>query len=87
MIEKALDEIAERNSHAGRSVPVGLLEKYRLRMEAFEPSRNWEKSVILFFVINASARRITSSTPGPEAPGNGRERRRGRTRTGRRLPT
>lgn len=53
MIEKALDEIAERILMLDEASLAGLLEKYRLRMEAFEPSRKWEKSVILFFVINA----------------------------------
>lgn len=78
MIEKALDEIAERILMLDEASLSGLLEKYRLRMEAFEPSKNWEKSVILFFVINAVRAKNhlfnagilkRRDTEGNEAPG------------------
>ncbi len=53
MIEKALDEIAERILALDEASLTALWEKHKHRMEAFEPSRAWEKSVIIFFLINA----------------------------------
>ncbi len=53
MIEKALDEIAERILALDEASLTALWEKHKRRMESFEPSRAWEKSVIIFFLINA----------------------------------
>ena len=53
MIEKVLEQLAERILALDEASLTGLWEKYKERMEAFEPSRDWEKSVIIFFLINA----------------------------------
>jgi len=53
MIEKVLEQLAERILALDEASLTGLWEKYKHRMEAFEPSGDWEKSVIIFFLINA----------------------------------
>ena len=53
MIESALQKIAEHILSLDEASLSGLWEKYKTRMEHFEASREWEKAVIIFFVINA----------------------------------
>jgi len=53
MLESSLDKIAENILSLDEASLAGLLEKYKNRMEHFETSREWEKSVIIFFIINA----------------------------------
>lgn len=53
MLESSLDKIAEQILHLDEASLVNLWEKYHRRMEQFEPTREWEKSVIIFFLINA----------------------------------
>jgi hypothetical protein len=53
MIESALNRLAERILSLDEASLSSLLEKYKARMEQFEPSKEWEKAVIIFFIINA----------------------------------
>lgn len=53
MLEKALENIAEKILNLDEASLSTLWEKYRQRMESFDTSREWEKAVIIFFIINA----------------------------------
>jgi hypothetical protein len=53
MLESALDKLAERILGLDEASLTSLLEKYKSRMEHFEPSKEWEKAVIIFFIISA----------------------------------
>ena len=53
MLESALDNLAEKILSFDEASLSSLWEKYKSRMERFEPSKEWEKAVIIFFIINA----------------------------------
>lgn len=53
MIESVLDKMAERILSLDEASLTSLWEKYKRRMEHFEPSKEWEKGIIIFFIINA----------------------------------
>ena len=53
MLEPALDRLAERILSLDEASLSSLLEKYKARMEHFEPTKEWERAVIIFFIINA----------------------------------
>jgi hypothetical protein len=53
MIENSLERIAERILALDEASLAGLWEKYKTRMENFDATREWEKAVIAFFIINA----------------------------------
>lgn len=53
MLESSLDKLAERILGLDEASLTGLWEKYKLKMEKFEATREWEKSVIIFFIINS----------------------------------
>jgi hypothetical protein len=53
MIESALDRMAENILALDEASLSGLWEKYKTRMEDFDSTREWEKSVIIFFIINS----------------------------------
>jgi hypothetical protein len=52
-LEKALEGIAERILSLDEASLTGLWGKYKERMERFDTSREWERAVIAFFLINA----------------------------------
>ena len=52
-LEKALEGIAERILTLDEASLTGLWGKYKERMERFDTSREWERAVIAFFLINA----------------------------------
>ncbi|MCX7635771.1 MAG: hypothetical protein N2Z74_08515 [Syntrophales bacterium] len=52
-IEQTLQGMAEKILNLDEASLASLWEKYRQRMERFEISREWERSVIIFFIINA----------------------------------
>jgi len=52
-MEEMLDKIAEKVLHLDEASLSGLWQKYKDRMERFEPTKEWEKAVIIFFVINS----------------------------------
>ncbi len=53
MIESALDRIAENILALDEASLSNLWEKYQARMEDFDSTREWEKAVIIFFIINS----------------------------------
>ena len=53
MLESTLDNLAERILSFDEASLSSLWEKYKSRMERFEPTKEWEKAVIIFFIINA----------------------------------
>ncbi|OPY12679.1 MAG: hypothetical protein A4E66_01054 [Syntrophus sp. PtaB.Bin001] len=53
MLDSLLDKIAEKVLSMDEASLSGLWEKYRNKMEHFETTKEWEKSVIIFFIINA----------------------------------
>ncbi len=53
MLDSSLDKIAEKILSLDEASLSGLWEKYKNRMEHFETSKEWEKSVIIYFIINA----------------------------------
>jgi hypothetical protein len=52
-MEKALERLAEQILSYDEASLVNLREKYRLRMENFDGTKEWEKSVIIYCLINA----------------------------------
>jgi hypothetical protein len=52
-LEPALNKLAQQILSLDEASLSSLWEKYRKRMEHFEPSKEWEKAVIIFFIINA----------------------------------
>jgi len=53
MLEITLNKIAEKILHLDEASLVSLLGKDKDKMEHFDTEREWEKSVIIFFIINA----------------------------------
>jgi hypothetical protein len=53
MIEATLHKLAEHILGLDEASLAGLSQKYKERIENFEVSKEWEKSVIIFFIINA----------------------------------
>jgi hypothetical protein len=52
-MEKALERLAEQILSFDEASLSNLREKYRLRVEHFDGTRDWEKSVIIYCIINA----------------------------------
>jgi hypothetical protein len=52
-LEQTLLKIADGILNLDEASLVSLWEKYRQRMEQADTSRDWERSVIVFFIINA----------------------------------
>lgn len=53
MIEKTLENIAEKILALDEASLSSLWEKYKTRMEQFDTTREWEKATIIFFIINS----------------------------------
>ncbi len=53
MIEAALNKIADRILALDEASLTSLWGKYKRRMEQFDATKEWEKSVIIFFIINS----------------------------------
>ena len=53
MIEPVLEKIADQILGFDEASLAALWEKYKDRMESFDTSKEWERSVIIFFLINA----------------------------------
>ncbi len=53
MLESALHKLAEKILNLDEASLTSLWEKYKTKMEHFEKTKEWEKSVIIFFIINA----------------------------------
>lgn len=52
-IEKSLDKIAENILYMDEASLDNLWDKYKEKMEQFSFTPEWEKSVIIFSIINA----------------------------------
>ncbi len=52
-MEKALEKIAEQILSFDEASLVHLREEYRSRIEHFDGTKDWEKAVIIFCIINA----------------------------------
>ncbi|MDR3203496.1 MAG: hypothetical protein LBV23_01955 [Deltaproteobacteria bacterium] len=52
MVEDTLKKIARRIMALDEETLISLVPKYRKRMEKFEPTAEWEESVIIYFIIN-----------------------------------
>lgn len=53
MLESALDKLADTILGLDEASLTSLWGRYKSRMEHFEPTKEWEKAVIVFFIINA----------------------------------
>jgi len=53
MIEHTLNKLAEKILGLDEASLAFLWDKYKTRMDHFDRSKEWEKSVIIFFIINA----------------------------------
>jgi hypothetical protein len=52
MLEKALDRMAEQIITLDEASLTQLRKKYLNRLLQFEPTNEWEKAVIIYFIIN-----------------------------------
>ena len=52
IMEKALEKLAEQILSFDEASLVHLREKYRTKIEHFEGTKEWERSVIIFCIIN-----------------------------------
>jgi hypothetical protein len=52
-MEKALEKLAEQILSFDEASLANLREKYRLRVEHFDGTKDWEKAVIIYCLINA----------------------------------
>ena len=52
-LEQTLLKIADGILNLDEASLVSLWDKYRQRMEQFDTTRDWERSIIVFFIINA----------------------------------
>jgi hypothetical protein len=52
-MEKALEKLAEQILGFDEASLSSLREKYRLRIEQFDGTRDWERAVIIYSIINA----------------------------------
>jgi len=52
-MEKALERLAEHILYFDEASLANLREKYRLKMEHFDGTKDWEKAVIIYCIINA----------------------------------
>lgn len=53
MLEATLEKIAETILGLDEASLASLWEKYKNRMGRFDISKDWEKAVIIFFIINS----------------------------------
>jgi hypothetical protein len=52
-MEKALDRLAEQILSYDEASLANLREKYRLKIDHFDGTKDWEKAVIIYCIINA----------------------------------
>ena len=58
-MEKALEKLAEQILSFDEASLTNLREKYRLRIESFDGTKEWEKAVIIYCIINAVSMKNT----------------------------
>jgi hypothetical protein len=52
-MEKALEKLAEQILSYDEASLAHLREKYRVKIEHFDGTKDWEKAVIIYCIINA----------------------------------
>ena len=52
-MEKALERLAEQVLSFDEASLANLRERYRLKIEHFDGTKDWEKAVIIYCIINA----------------------------------
>ena len=52
-MEKALEKLAEQLLSYDKASLISLKEKYRLRIKQFDGTKDWERAVIIYCMINA----------------------------------
>jgi hypothetical protein len=52
-VRKALNRLADQILAFDEASLSSLLDEYRQKMDSFEPTREWERAVIIFFIINS----------------------------------
>jgi hypothetical protein len=80
MLETSLDKLAQQILGLDEASLSSLWEKYKKRMEHFESTKEWEKAVIIFFIINAvraknhifNQQLLRQQETGPEKPPRGK---------------
>ena len=73
-LENSLNKLAETILHLDEASLTRLWEKYKSRMEHFSFSSDWEKSVIIFSIINSvrvknaifNEQMLKAKTPGED---------------------
>ena len=58
-MEKALEKLAEQILAFDEASLVSLREKYRVRIERFDGTKDWERAVIIYSIINAVSAKNT----------------------------
>ena len=58
-MEKALEKLAEQILGFDEASLSGLREKYRVRIERFDGTKDWERAVIIYSIINAVSAKNT----------------------------
>jgi hypothetical protein len=58
-MEKALKKLAEQILSFDEASLANLREKYRSRIEHFDGTKDWEKAVIIYCIINAVSMKNT----------------------------
>jgi hypothetical protein len=58
-MEKALEKLAEQVLSFDEASLANLREKYRLKIEHFDGTKDWEKAVIIYCIINAVSMKNT----------------------------
>ena len=58
-MERALEKLAEQILCFDEASLASLREKYRLRIERFDGTKDWEKAVIIYCMINAVSMKNT----------------------------
>ena len=53
VMEKALERLAEQVLSFDEASLANLRERYRLKIEHFDGTKDWEKAVIIYCIINA----------------------------------
>jgi hypothetical protein len=53
MMEKALEKLAEQILSFDEASLASLREKYRSMIEHFDGTKDWEKAVVIYCIINA----------------------------------
>ena len=58
-MDKALQKLAEQILSFDEASLANLRDKYRLRIENFDGTKDWEKAVIIYCIINAVSMKNT----------------------------